>query len=359
MTIRLIATLALGISLGAAGMRLVAAPAAQQARQGEFTKEDYIRWMKELTNWGRWGKDDEIGAMNLVTPSKKKQAAALVKSGVSVSLAEIQHPNQDPPNSPYTGAPYKAVWKFRDDYEKWASTEMWTNPPAEDLALGSHGGRSHMDALAHNFFNGQFYNGMSWREISTQKGATKGGIQNLRHGVVTRGILMDIPRLKGVPYLQKNERVYISDLEAWEKKAGVKVGPGDALFIRVGHWARRRAGDTSTDTPGLDPSVCPWLKQRDIALMGAESGNEITPLPYTGGPIPLRPGQTKVQGDITNSPVHYYALIAMGVHIMDQLDLDELAEVAARQNRWEFMLVAAPLPIVGGTGSPINPIAIF
>jgi hypothetical protein len=93
--------------------------------------------------------------------------------------------------------------------------------------------------------------------------------------------------------------------------------------------------------------------------MGAEVGNEISPLPYTGGPVPLRPGQARIPGDITNSPVHYYALIALGVTIMDWLDLDQLAEVAARQNRWEFLLVAAPLPIVGGTGSPINPIAIF
>ena len=341
---------------GAIAVGIAGAPEGEQRGQAAFQSEDYRRWLEDptLSNWGRWGEEDEIGAMNLITPEKMKQAAALVKVGASVSLAELQVPNVEDPV--YTGRPYTMTLNFPDGYEERVSTEEWTAPPAENLALSAHGGRSHIDALAHNFHNGQYYNGFSYKEI-TETGAAKGGIHNLRHGIVTRGVLMDLPRLKGVPYLPKDEHIYVEDLEAWEKKAGIKVSSGDALFIRVGHWARRRAtGDKSGGSAGLDPSVIPWLKERGVAVMGAETAHDVSPNPYTGGPGER---QHRIPGDITGNPVHYFAKIYMGMHLFDFLDLDALSEMAAEHNRWEFLLVAAPLPVVGGTGSPINPIAVF
>ena len=294
------------------------------------TAAEYERWKKELSNWGRWGKDDQIGAMNLITPAKRRQAAALVKEGFSVSLAGDADTVQavDNPN-PYEHT-MLAIGRDR-------------------LGVNYHGiAHSHLDSLAHINANGVFYNGYTPDpEEVLKQGHSRNSIHNVKNGIFTRGILIDIPRLKGVPYLEPGTPIYVEDLEAWEKKAGVKVGPGDALFVRVGVWARRKAlgpwlrgraeGGRSA---GLDPSVIPWLKQRDIALLGSDHPQYVSPSNLPGA-------------------VHDFALIYLGVHLFDNLDLEALGDAAAARNRWEFLLTAAPLPIRGGTGSPLNPIATF
>jgi kynurenine formamidase len=326
-------------------------PASDAETKAGITKAQYYRWYKEDSNWGRWGKEDELGTVNLITPEKRKQAAALVKSGVTVSLAELQIPNGLNTADPNPAPPYKATWNFKENWEQSAANDPWNSAPPEDLTLGAHGTRSHIDALAHNFRQGQFYNGWSWKEM-TKEGAKHLGIQNMRHGLVTRGILMDIPRLKGVPYLQRSEHITVADLEAWEQKAGVKVSSGDALFIRAGNWVRRRALNEKTPTgqsmAGLAPSTVHWLRQRDVAIIGSEGAIDALPSGFTGK-----------GDDIPTHPVHYFANVGLGVTILDWLDFDALAEVAAKENRWEFMVMAAPLPVQGGTGSPINPIGVF
>jgi kynurenine formamidase len=183
--------------------------------------------------------------------------------------------------------------------------------------------------------------------LVTQKGgAAKNSILTMKRGVVTRGVLYDIPRLKGVPYLEPGTRIFPEDLEAWEKKSGVRVGPGDALLLRWGRWTRRAklgAWPIDEGAAGLDVSVIPWLKKRDIALLGWE----------TPGYVPRPPG------DLPRTAVHDFVLTILGVHLIDRADFDALAEAAASRNRWEFMLTLAPLPIPNGTGSPLNPIAMF
>lgn len=294
------------------------------------TAEEYERWKKDLSNWGRWGKDDQIGAMNLITPAKRKQAAALVKEGFSVSLAGDADTVQavDNPN------PYEHTMLAIGN---------------DRLAVRYHGiAHSHLDSLAHINANGVFYNGYTPdQETVMKQGHAKNSIHNLKNGIFTRGILMDIPRLKGVPYLEPGTPIYVEDLEAWERKAGVKVGPGDALFVRVGVWARRKAlgpwlrgRAEGARSAGLDPSVIPWLKQRDIALLGSDHPQYVSPSNLPGA-------------------VHDFALIYLGVHLFDNLDLEALGDAAAARNRWEFLLTAAPLPIRGGTGSPLNPIGTF
>ena len=181
-----------------------------------------------------------------------------------------------------------------------------------------------------------------------KQGHPKNSIHNVKNGIVTRGILIDIPRLKGVPYLEPGTPIYVEDLEAWEKQAGVKVSAGDALFVRTGVWARRKAEGPwlrgraeGGRSAGLDPSVIPWLKaarhraprERPPAVCLAVAG--------------LR------------GAVHDFALLYLGVHLFDNCDLEALADAAAARKRWEFLLTAAPLPIRGGTGSPLNPIATF
>ncbi len=312
----------------AAGM-LSSQSAAPQAGS-TVTAEEYERWKKELSNWGRWGKDDQIGALNLITPAKRRQAAALVKEGVSVSLAGDADTVQavDNPN------PYE---------------HTMLSIGGDRFGVRYHGiAHSHLDSLAHINANGVFYNGYQPDEQTVLKqGHAKNSIHNLKNGIFTRGVLIDIPRLKGVPYLEPGTPIYVEDLEAWERKAGVKVGPGDALFVRVGVWARRKAVGPwlrgraeGARSAGLDPSVIPWLKQRDIALLGSDHPQYVSPSNLVGA-------------------VHDFSLLYLGVHLFDNLDLEALGEAAAARNRWEFLLTAAPLPIRGGTGSPLNPIATF
>jgi kynurenine formamidase len=294
------------------------------------TPAEYERWKKELSNWGRWGNNDQLGVLNLITPAKRKQAAALVKEGFSVSMAgdadtvkAVDNPN-----------PYEL---------------KMLSIGTDEIRVNYHGiAHTHLDSLAHINDNGVFFNGYKPDPGEVLKrGHDKNSIHNLKNGIFTRGVLIDIPRLKGVPYLEPGTPIYVEDLEAWEKKAGVKVSAGDALFVRTGVWARRKAlgpwlrgraeGGRSA---GLDPSVIPWLKQRDIAIMGSDHPQYVSPSNLRGA-------------------VHDFALLYLGVHLFDNCDLEALADAAAARNRWEFLLTAAPLPIVGGTGSPINPIATF
>ena len=295
------------------------------------TGAEFDRWKTELSNWGRWGADDEIGALNLITPEKRKQAAALVQEGVSVSLSR----DADLEEGRRGGAPYQRIMN-----------QVGPTGAADRLAIRYHGYVvTHLDAFGHRFFDGKMWNGFSHEEITEENGATKNSIYNLKNGIFTRGILMDIPRLKGVEYLEAGTRIYPEDLEAWEQQAGVRVSAGDAVFIRTGRWARIDQLGASRPVggePGLDPSVIPWLKNRDVALLGSEQAQDAAAV-----------------GDMPGLAVHDFALVVLGIHLFDNCRLDAVAEAAAAQGRWEFLLTAAPLAVPGGTGSPLKPIATF
>jgi len=306
---------------------------AQGGDRREVTAEQYQRWKTELSNWGRWGKEDQIGALNLITPAKRRQAAALVKEGASVSLAADADTVKavDNPN------PYEVTMQ---------------GIASDRITINYHGiTHTHLDSLAHINEKGVFYNGYTpVAETVLKERHSKNSIHNLKNGVFTRGILIDIPRLKGVPYLEPGTPIYVEDLEAWERQAGVKVSAGDALFVRTGVWARRKAVGPwlrgraeGGQSAGLHPSVIPWLKARDIALLGSDHPQYVSP---------GTPGAPR-------GAVHDFALVYLGVHLFDNCDLEALADAAASRKRWEFLLTAAPLPIPGGTGSPLNPIATF
>src|SRR4051812_40880202 len=189
------------------------------------TEAQYERWKTELSNWGRWGKDDQMGALNLITPAKRKQAAGLVKEGVTVSLAGDVNTEKSADNQ----QPYEHVM-----------TSAGATGAGDSLSVSFHGyAHTHLDAFAHRFFDGKMWNGVSYEEVTKEAGAKKNSIYNVHNGIFTRAILIDIPRLKGVAYLEPGTRIYAEDLEAWEKTAGVKVTAGDAVFIRIGRWARR------------------------------------------------------------------------------------------------------------------------
>jgi len=297
------------------------------------TRSMVDRWMTELSNWGRWGKDDERGTLNLVTPDRLRKALSEARDGFSVSLSHdyIKERAEDAP-SPF-------VQEILD----------LTTPPfvSDRYTVAYHGyTHSHMDAICHDSANGKLYNGHDRSSAVTVMGCTKLGINNFKQGIVARGVLVDLPRLKGAPYLEPGAAIYVDDLEAWEKRANIKIGPGDVMLVRTGRWARRAekgAWAASRGSAGLHASVLPWLKARDVAMIGSDYANDVLPSGVDG----------------VSLPIHQVALVAMGMPLFDNLDLEAVAEEAASRRRWVFLVVAAPLAVQNGTGSPLNPLAIF
>ncbi len=292
------------------------------------------QWMTDLSNWGRWGDDDQLGTLNLITPEKRLQAIGLARVGTSVSLSH----NYLKERAADATSPF----------EHEMSGVGGPSPFVSDrYSISYHGyAHSHLDALCHMMHEGRLYNGYVRDDVVTEGGCDKLAIINLKQGIVTRGILMDIARLKGVEYLEPGTPIYVEDLEAWERAAGIRVESGDVVLVRSGRWARRaEVGPWATgrEAAGLHASVVPWLRERGVAILGSDDTNDVRPS--------LVEGHTQ--------PVHQLMLVALGTHLFDNLDLEAVAAEAARQGRWEFMLVAAPLAVEGGTGSPLNPLAIF
>ena len=199
---------------------------AQKPGEMRVTEAELDKWMKELSNWGRWGKDDQLGAVNTITPEKRKQAATLVRTGEAVSLAHD------------IDTMMKQATEFQQPYLRKMGIFPERQVTRDQSTVDPHGGAfTHLDALCHMAYKGRFYNDAPY-ETATADGCGKMGINALKDGIVTRGVLIDIPRLRNLPYLEPGTHVYREDIEAWEKQAGVKVAPGDALFLRTGRWAR-------------------------------------------------------------------------------------------------------------------------
>ena len=322
-----------------AGIMIVGGPASTGQRElsaqqpPEVSAETIEQWRVELSNWGRWGDTDELGTLNLITPGHRVRASGLVTEGISVSLSH--------------------------DYIKEVAEEA-TSPWEHEL-LGSgrgaflsdrysiayHGyAHSHMDALCHNSYEGEMYNGFSREAIDPDEGCVNLGITSAKQGILTRGVLMDIARLNGVEYLEPGTPIFREELEAWEAETGITVGSGDVVLVRSGRWGRRAVEGpwaTGRSNAGLHASVAPWLAERGVAMLGSDYTNDLLPSGIEG----------------VAQPIHLLTIVTMGMPLFDNLDLEALAEVATEQGRWEFMLVAAPLAVPGGTGAPLNPLAIF
>ncbi len=300
------------------------------------TKSDVDRLVGELSNWGRWGKEDQLGTLNLITPQKRRDAITLVKEGVVVSLAHQMETEAAPDN----GNPFEhtMISNGRDSDGQWAM---------DNFSVSYHGlAHTHMDSLCHMFYDGRMYNGFGRQDVGP-KGAEKLSIDNLKSGIFTRGILIDVPRLRGVRFLEPGSPILPSELEAWEQQSGLTIGAGDVVFVRTGRWARRAlhgAWDPNQDgMAGLHASCAKWIRDRDIAMIGSDAALDVIPSGIEG----------------VTHPVHVFTLHAMGVHIFDNCDLEALAKVCDDKGRWEFLLTAAPIVVKGGTGSPLNPIATF
>ena len=309
-------------------------PAASAPRHAPVTKAEADRWMTELSNWGRWGKDDQLGALNLITPEKRRQAMALAKSGTVISLERKIVPSRAPDDTKADGKPHGVAF-----YDIRFKTFPAGDPRGNDGFSSDiqeshvHGPMTHLDALCHDSANGKLYNGYPLETVSQEVGCTRLGLDNLKEGIVTRGILIDMTRLKSASSREPGTRVYVDDIDAWEKQTGLKVSPGDALFV---YNPARPGAQPPVPAAGFDLSVVPWMKARGVAVTS----------------------NVMAIADDRHAD-HRLVLVALGTYLLDGVALDGLAETAARLNRWEFMLVVAPLQVPGSTGSIVNPLAMF
>jgi kynurenine formamidase len=324
------------------GLFMIAAPAAQvrDASSHNATRADFDTLMKDLSNWGRWGKDDQVGAVNLITPEKRKDALRTVKDGVSVSMARKAEIETAPDNP----RPITRVMAPRRGGNPGAPPPDISGA-SDSYTISYHGFvHTHMDAFCHRAYKGLMFNGMPMTAV-TEQACNSWSIYAWKDGIITRGVLMDIPRLKGVAYLEPGTRIYPEDLDAWVRQAGLKIEPGDAVLIRTGRWALRDSkGPYDTNQlAGLYMTCATWLKEHDAAILGSDGAQDVHPSGIDG----------------ITEPIHALSLVAMGMPIFDNLDLEAVAREAAARKRWDFLVTASPVAVPGATGSVLNPIATF
>lgn len=306
-----------------------------------MTNAEFDQLFKEICNWGRWGSDDQLGTLHYITPTHIRAAAALVHSGRSVSLAIPINKVAGPDN------PRPAFHYMVQAYDSPSGVEP--NFALDYLACEFHGDcHTHVDALCHIAYKGKLYNGKP-TSVVTSKGATSMDITAYAHGIVGRGVLLDIPRLRGVKWLEPGEAVSPEEIEAAEKAQGVRLGDGDIFLFRTGHHRRRLelgSWDNTYDgegKAGLHSSSMRLLSERRVAAFLPDGDGDTVP--------------SNVEG--VAYPIHALQICAMGMAASDSLQFEELVKVCEEEHRWEFMVVAAPLRMPGGTGSLWNPIAIF
>ena len=309
-----------------------------------FAREDTLRLLQDRRNWGRWGPDDEYGALNLVTAAKRTQAAALVKSGRTVSLSRPF------PKDSHVGNPRPALHYMDSEAKEGGG---WSN---DFVGVAIHGTSStHVDALCHIWDDNGIYNGRRPADVITYKGATFGDIGKWADGIVTRGVLIDVPRFRGVDSVSQDAPVHGWELENVCRAQGLEVTPGDALVVCSGReeWSRRSGyawgtvGPPAPTTdeggpvrPGLHASCLEFIRDHDAAVLVWDM-------------MDMLPNQVGLPWSM------HGAIFAFGTALVDNALLEPLAIACAEEGRYEFMFVVAPLRIAGGTGSPANPLAIL
>jgi kynurenine formamidase len=297
--------------------------------------EEFAALFRELSTWGRWGDGDQRGALNLLTPERVAAAARLVRDGITVTLSWPLNTRPEADN-PRPADHHMTLWggdeplSFAKDY----------------IGLDYHNDtHTHIDAFSHVGYEGALYNGAPADEVDAS-GAGAGSIEVLEDGLVGRGVLLDIPRARGVPWLEPGEHIFPDELEAAEREQGIAVREGDILLVRTGH-AHRLAELGPWDTPaskaGLHPTATRFLAERGVAALGTDTNGDTAPSSTEGLAF----------------PIHVLVVNAMGIHLLDYLWFERLRATCEHTGRWEFFFVGAPLRITGGTGSPLNPIALF
>jgi kynurenine formamidase len=318
-----------------------AEPAVVQAlpRDGVIAREQFETIFESVKNWGRWGEDDDLGTLNFITPERIVAAARLVRDGLVIPLGL-------PLNKP--AADGGAVHVMRELHER-RPDPRGTGMATDAMTIEIHGHfDSHLDALCHVSYGGLLYNGRQAAEVAEAGAPALDIAVYARRGIVGRGVLLDIAAFRGVLWLEPGDAVTAAELEAAEAKTGTRVGEGDVLVFRTGHDRRRRERpwDSSPEgegRAGLRPDAVVWMHERRVAAFLPDGDGETVPF----------------QVDGVRAPIHALQLVAMGLAAADGLDLEQLSQTCQALGRWEFLVAAAPLSLVGGTGSPINALAVF
>jgi kynurenine formamidase len=313
-------------------------PGRPRPGAAKMTQADFRALYERLRRQLPWGPDDRRGALNYVTPAQVLAAAGEVRLGQRVSLASPIESSAAPDN------PDPAVHQM-------TGTAADADPgglsfATDRIAMNVHGNAdSHIDALCHVMFDRQMYNAVPADRV-TARGASELSIEVAGEGIVSRGVLLDIPRVRGIEWLEPGDHVTVDDVLAAEREQQVRIGRGDLLFVRVGHRRKRdQMGpwDAAAARAGLHPSVVPFLAERQIAVLGSDSNNDTA--------------ASLVDG--VDFPVHVLAIAGLGIHLLDYLQFEELLPLCAEHGRWSFLCVIAPLRMPHSTGSPVNPIAIL
>jgi kynurenine formamidase len=310
---------------------------------------DVEAMIRRVSNWGRWGPDDELGTVNFITALKRVEAAGLVKSGRTFSLAIPL--NQEGPLSAQwpegRGNPRHVMLATGTDVAAGAQKGQEAGfGYADDMVIMALQCATQWDALAHAFWDYKMYNDRDCRLVGTN-GADKNSIDRLQSNVVTRGVLADLPRNLGLDWLPPDHEITVGELESSLEAENVQVRSGDILLVRTGNMRRVRSGGswdgyTHTDEPGLGFGSLPWLHERQVAGVAADT--------WALEVLPSRVSMLM--------PLHSIGIVQMGLLVGEIFDLDGLAEDCARDGVYEFFFSAPPLPFSRAVGSPINPIAV-
>ena len=308
------------------------------------SQDDLLRWIHDdLNNWGRWGEDDERGTLNHLNPEMLKDALNLVEEGATVSCArpvgfEAAVDVPRPPQHYMIGS--GDVYRPGEGPDRQVAIDYF--------GLVFHGHTvTHVDSLAHFFWDGKAYNGRPSSVVTVAEGATELDVTAAVGGIITRGVLVDAPMLRGVRYIERGDGVGMDDIAAAEERCGFKVRQGDVLLLRTGQLGmREELGPVDAyvaGSSGPKPEILPFMQERGVAVMGSDTGNDVQPSNY----------------DRFSNPVHQVGIVGMGLWILDNAWLDDLATACEQRGRWEFLINILPLRLPTVTGSPVNPVAVF
>lgn len=297
-----------------------------------MSDEELVELYNRVSNLGRWGENDELGTLNYISPDKRTAAAALVHEGRVVSVGRDLATTPDA----LTGESVEHRILFVSPTATFADDYVGINPHGYTI--------THLDAVAHSTWNGALYNGRRVEETQQENGLTFGSIYAMRNGIVTRGVLLDVAGARSVPYLEPTEMVTVQDLEAAEHQSNVRVGRGDALFVRVGlrPWEDEHGPQDPHARAGLGAKCVEWMHEREVALFG---GDCIELMPYPS--------------EVIRMPLHHIGMPSMGLALLDWPEVEELSSVCKLYKRWAFMLTVAPIRLRRATGAAVNPLCIF
>jgi kynurenine formamidase len=308
-----------------------------QGDQPAISYDDFVAYFDSMSNWGRWGPDDQRGALNLITPEKVAAAARLVELGVRVPCGRTVEFAPRPTAAEAPVPPIHFMQKAGEGapLHGMGNAYDWAGLPLHGLYL------THLDAPSHVFWNGAMYNGVAAARVTSERGALAGAVELAGDGIVSRGVLLDVAATRGVTSLDDGEGVTPDDLEAAESRAGTRVTQGDVMFVRTGYGARRPSGNSNL--PGLTPECLPFIRDREPAVVATDTGTDVFPPRF----------------EDLEAPVHAVCLVAMGVWIIDNCELEALHEMAEQTQRRAFLVAISPLRLRSSTGCPVNPIAIY